>query len=133
MKASSYFKVLTLLIALLMLTPLTISAQNKAAVSDVKLSVSKLMLGTRDATDSLGIVNISKNTWTEFDRNGIEIGRATIIKNSNNDIHIKWISATNGAKKDGVTIYKVTKDAGEYTFEIYFDDKKQGYFIASSD
>jgi uncharacterized protein YuzE len=110
-----------------------LNAQDKAAVHDVKLSVSKLMLGTKDITDSLATVNIEKNTWIEYDRHGTVIGKATIVKNKDKEIHIKWISATNGAKKDAITIYKVAKEGNKYTFDIYFDDKKQGYFIASSE
>ena len=112
---------------------LALSAQDKVAIHDVKLSVSKLMLGSRDITDSLGRVNIDKNIWTEYDRHGNVIGKAQIVKNKDKEVHIKWISATNGAEKDGITIYKVMKEGNKYTFDIYFDDKKQGYFIASSE
>jgi len=133
MKSALYLKTLTILFAFCLTAHFTVFGQSKVAVSDVKLSVSKLMLGTRDASDSLATVNISKNIWTEFDLHGKEIGMATIIKNKDNEIHIKWISATNGAKKDGVTIYKITKEDTQYTFDIYFENKKQGYFIASSE
>lgn len=125
------FSTTLIFIALLMWGHFSALGQIKVSVSDVKLSVSKLMLGSRDITDSLGVVNIAKNVWTEFDRHGKEIGKANIIKNKDNEIHIKWISATNGAKKDGVTIYKLDKEGNKYTFDIYFDEKKQGYFIAS--
>ncbi|HNP18886.1 MAG TPA: hypothetical protein PKL31_10660 [Fulvivirga sp.] len=103
------------------------------AIGNLNLTVSKLIIGNNDITDSLGIVKIANNLWVEYNRKDVEIGRANIIKNTGKEMQIKWISATNGAKKDAVTIYKINKDQSTYTFDIYFDNKKQGYFVASTE
>ncbi|MTI40208.1 hypothetical protein [Fulvivirga lutimaris] len=129
--ASSQLSILVLVLTIGLNS--TVFAQHNAAVSDAKFNVNKLMLGDKDISESLSVVNISKSIWTEFDPSGKEIGRATITRNKDNEVHIKWISATNGAEKDHVTIYKIKKDGNKYTFDIYFDDKKQGYFIATSE
>ncbi|QSE98767.1 hypothetical protein [Fulvivirga lutea] len=101
-------------------------------LNDLNLSISKLMIQGNDISDSLKSVTIVDGIWTERNMRDVVIGKANVIKNSNNEIHIKWITATNGAKKDGVTIYKVRQEDDQYTFDIYFDDKKQGYFIGKN-
>ncbi len=124
------------ILALILCVNLNLIAQEKgkeSTIGNVTLTIEKLIVGNNDITDSLGVVKISNNLWTEYNRKGKEIGKANIIKNGNKEIQIKWISATNGAKKDAVTIYKIYKDQSTYTFDIYFDSKKQGYFVASTE
>lgn len=112
-----------------------LNAQDSKAnqsVENLNLSVTKLIIKGHDITDSLKTVSITNGMWIEYNRKDQEIGRASIIKNLNNEIKVKWISATNGAKKDAITIYKVKNEGNTYTFEIFYDDKKQGHFIAEA-
>jgi len=126
-------KVSILLFLLITFTNLSAQSTNDdGSMNKINLVISKLMINNHDLTDSLRIVNISNGIWLERNKNDKEIGRAKVIKDKDNEIHVKWMHATNGAKRDGVTIYKIKKQGEKYTFEIYYNNKKQGYFIGKA-
>ena len=101
-------------------------------IKDLNLVISKLVIHGNDLTDSLRIVNISKGIWLERNKDDREIGRGNIVKNKDNEIHVKWMSVANGARKHAVTIYRYKRNGEKYTFEIYYNDVKQGYFLGKS-
>ncbi|MEQ8924436.1 MAG: hypothetical protein RLO81_01420 [Fulvivirga sp.] len=57
-------------------------------LNDLNLSISKLMIQGNDISDSLKSVTIVDGIWTERNMRDVVIGKANVIKNSNNEIHI---------------------------------------------
>lgn len=117
------------------LLALNLSAQDandNGEIKNLNLVISKLMINGNDLTDSLRIVNISNGIWLERNKEDVEIGRGHIVKNKGNEIHVKWMSVSNGARKHAVTIYRHKHNGEKYTFEIYYNDVKQGYFLGKS-
>ena len=103
---------------------------HEGVLDNMELSIKALDLNGKDLSNKLKTIKIHDKKWTEYNHDGKEIGKANIVHNKHNEIKVVWTSATNGAKVDASTIYKIVKEGASYTFHIYFDDEEQGHFNA---
>jgi hypothetical protein len=106
---------------------------HEGVLDNIELSIKALDVEGKDLSKKLKMIKIHDKTWTEYNHEGKEIGKAKIVHNKHNEIKVVWTSASNGAKVDASTMYKIVKEGSSYTFHIYFNDKEQGHFNAVSE
>ena len=126
-------KLVLILFIAVMFTSYNTFAQHKThegVLGNMELSVKALDLNGKNLSNKLKMIKIHDKIWTEYNHEGQEIGKANIVHNKHNEIKVVWTSASNGAKVDASTIYKIVKEGASYTFHIYFDDEGQGHFNA---
>ena len=118
----------------LFLVVATISAYAQTSLKELilnkDLKIEKLIVKNEDISYTLGSVSISEQFWHEFDRDGKEIGKASVQEFTDSKIRIKWIFSDNGADVGDVTIYSYEKSDGKMIFNIHYDDEEQGFFEA---